>query len=253
MLSARRRSRDAQEFLRLAYHDRVRADRVDTMKLLIAEDSPRLRQSLGEGLRRSGYAVDLVEDGPTALRYALGGEYDAIVLDLMLPGIDGLTVLRRLREAGRKTNVLILSARDHVADRVLGLDTGADDYLVKPFEFGELTARLSALVRRRYDQRSPLVRLGRVELDLALRRVLVDGEELLLTPSELALLAHLALNRGRVVPIGTLEQHLHRSDAVVTRNAIEVQISALRRKLRAVGEGDLVRTRRGFGYFIDAA
>lgn len=222
------------------------------MKLLIAEDSPRLRLSLGEGLRRSGYAVDLVADGVSALRYALGSDYDAIVLDLMLPELDGLSVLRQLRASGRKTNVLILSARDQVQDRVRGLDLGADDYLIKPFDFDELLARLSALVRRRYDQRDPVLRLGGIELDLALHRAVRDGIEIPLTPSELALLEYLVLNRGRVVSVTSLEEHLYGSDTAVTRNAMEVQISSLRKKLRAAGEPELVQTRRGFGYFVDA-
>ncbi len=221
------------------------------MKLLIVEDSERLRKSLGEGLRRCGFAVDLVGDGEAGLRFALAMEYDVIVLDLMLPKLDGLTVLERLREADRNTNVLILSAKDRVQDRINGLELGADDYLIKPFAFDELLARLKALVRRGYDRRNPVIRLGRLELNTALHRVLCDATEVPLTPHELALFEHLALNRGRVLSPQTLEDHLYDSECTVSRNAIEVHISALRKKLRVAGVAELIKTRRGFGYYIE--
>lgn len=223
----------------------------NVMKLLLVEDSPRLRKALQAGLRHSGFAVDCAADGKSGLHFALTVDYDVMVLDLMLPELDGLTVLRELREAGRNHPVLILSARDQVADRVRGLELGADDYLNKPFAFDELTARLNALVRRRYDRRNPVLRLGGIELDTALHRVRCAGAELRLTPNELALLELLALRRGRVVSLASLEDHLYSSDTSVTPNAIEAHVSALRRKLRAVGEPELIQTRRGFGYCIE--
>ncbi|MCP5424925.1 MAG: response regulator transcription factor [Gammaproteobacteria bacterium] len=221
------------------------------MKLLIVEDSERLRKSLSEGLRRMGFAVDPVGDGETGLRFALAVDYDVIILDLMLPRLDGLTVLQRLREHGKNTHVLILSAKDQVQDRIRGLEWGADDYLVKPFSFDELLARLKALVRRCYQHHNPIIQLGCIELNTALHRAVSGDGEVPLTPNELALLEYLALNRGRVVSQRSLEDHLYDSDTVVTRNAIEAHISSLRKKLRAVGEAQLIKTRRGFGYYIE--
>ena len=223
------------------------------MKVLVIEDSERLRKSLGEGLRRSGFAVDMADDGEAGLRFALATEYDAIVLDLMLPKLDGLSVLQHLRDRGRNTNVLILSAKDQVQDRIRGLKLGADDYLIKPFAFEELLARLQALVRRRYENRSPVVQLGGIELNTALHQVSYQGREILLTPYELALLEYLAFNRGRVASVKTLEDHLYDSNALVSSNAIEAHISGLRRKLREVGEPEIIKTRRGFGYYIEPA
>ena len=221
------------------------------MRLLLVEDSTRLRKSLDEGLRRSGFAVDSVADGKTGLAYGLNADYDIMVLDLMLPEMDGLTVLQHLREAGRNFPVLILSARDQVSDRVRGLELGADDYLVKPFAFDELHARLQALIRRRYEQRNPVLLLGTITLNTALHSVSCAALELALTPNETALFELLALRRGRVVPLSSLADHLYAADVAVTPNAIEAHISALRRKLRAVGEPDLIKTRRGFGYCIE--
>lgn len=221
------------------------------MKLLVIEDSQRLRKSLDEGLRRTGFAVDLAADGESGARFALGTDYDVIVLDLMLPKLDGLSVLQTLRDHNRQTPVLILSARDQVQDRIRGLELGADDYLVKPFAFDELHARLQALVRRRYESRNPLIQLGPIELNTALHRLCCDGVEIKLTPHELALLEYLALNRGRVITLQSLEDRLYASDAAVSSNAIEAHVSSLRRKLRAASGMDLIKTRRGFGYYIE--
>ena len=221
------------------------------MRLLLVEDSMRLRKSLGEGLGRSGFAVDSVADGKTGLHYALSVDYDVMVLDLMLPELEGLAVLQQLREAGRNFPVLILSARDQVADRIRGLELGADDYLIKPFVFDELHARLQALIRRRYEQRNPILKLGTITLNTALHSVNCAAIDLALTPNETALFEFLALRRGRVVSLTSLADHLYAGDVNVTPNAIEAHVSALRRKLRAVGEPDLIKTRRGFGYCIE--
>lgn len=223
------------------------------MKILLVDDSERLLRSIYEGLRRSGYAVDKAKDGEAALDCALAVEYDAIVLDLMLPKLDGLEVLQAIRDYGVNTNVLILSAKSEVRYRVQSFELGADDYLVKPFAFEELVARLRALVRRRYDQRSPLIRINGIELNLAQHRVSKGNKELPLTPNELRLLEILALNRGRVMSQDRLQDHLCSSDQMLTRNAVEAHISALRKKLRDEGEPDVVKTRRGFGYYIDVA
>ncbi|MFO1352724.1 MAG: response regulator transcription factor [Gammaproteobacteria bacterium] len=222
------------------------------MKLLIVEDSERLRNSLSVGLRRSGFAVDLAADGEAGLRFAVGADYDALILDLLLPRMDGLTLLRKLRGQGKNTNVLILSAKDQVQDRIDGLQLGADDYLIKPFSFDELRARLDALIRRRYQHRNPIIQLGCIELDTTLRQACSPDGELPLTRHEFALLEYLARNRGRVLTMRNLEDHLYDSETLVSSNAIEVHISSLRRKLRSAGEDDLIKTRRGFGYYIDA-
>jgi two-component system copper resistance phosphate regulon response regulator CusR len=222
------------------------------MKILVVEDSQRLRESLSEGLTRSGFAVDAVADGQSALNYAAAAQYDALVLDLMLPVRDGLSVLNELRSTGCTSRVLILSARDQLQDRVHGLELGADDYLVKPFAFDELVARLKALVRREYQQPNPLINLGEVELNTALHSVRVGGSEVQLTPHEVSLLEALALNRGKVLSVQSLEDRLYNFSSPVTHNTIEVHISKLRKKLREQGVSDVVKTRRGFGYFIEA-
>ena len=220
------------------------------MKVLVIEDSERLLRSLRVGLERSGFAVDAVDDGHQGLAYATHGHYDAVVLDLMLPGIDGLTVLRRLRESGSDVHVLILTARDGVAERIEGLQRGADDYLTKPFEFDELVARLHALVRRRYGRKDPVCTIGSLSVDLARRRVRDDSAEISLTPAEFNLLAFLLARRGRVTSKGEILDHLYAGDAAGSPNAIEVFVHQLRRKLRAAGHGDVIETRRGHGYLV---
>jgi DNA-binding response OmpR family regulator len=221
------------------------------MKVLLIEDSQRLLRSLGQGLKKIGYAVDAAADGEEGLALAETYEYHVIVLDLMLPGVPGLEVLRRLRARGGGAHVLILSARDRVEDRVKGLQLGADDYLVKPFAFEELCARIQALVRRRHQAKNPVIRLGALEIDASRRRVSRDGEALHLTPSEYALLELLAYQRGRVFSKEQLVEHLHRSDADVSSNVIEVLVSGLRKKIHAHGEPPILRTRRGFGYLVE--
>lgn len=221
------------------------------MKILLIEDSERLLRSLGKGLRASGFAVDTVADGLDGLDLATIGDYDAIILDLMLPGLDGLGVLKRLRAAGRHTPVLILSARDQLDDRVNGLDVGADDYLVKPFEFDELVARLRALVRRRAGAPNPEVTLGPVVINTARKIVTRDGEAVALTRSEYVVLEYLSLNRGRVISKRTLLDHLHDRDRVTGTNLIEVIVHNVRRKLGATKDAPVIRTRRGHGYLID--
>lgn len=221
------------------------------MKLLIVEDSRRLRSSLAQGLGRLGYAVDVAEEGQTALRYIAGGSYDVIVLDIMLPKLDGLSVLKQIRSRNNKAHVLILSAKDQVQDRVTGLESGADDYLVKPFSFDELHARICALVRRSYASKNPVIKLGPYEFNTALKELRRSGELIKLTPHELSLFEYLLMSRGRVVSYRQLESGLYDSDAEVSRNAIEAHVSSLRRKLGAFADDEIVKTRRGFGYYIE--
>jgi two-component system OmpR family response regulator len=221
------------------------------MKLLIIEDSQHLLRSLGTGLRKLGYAVDLVADGAEGLDYARLNDYDAIVLDLMLPTMDGLTVLQRLRALGKPTHILILSAKDRVEDRVRGLRLGADDYLVKPFSFDELCARIQSLVRRRYAAKNPDLAIGGVILHTAARTVSRDGRAVALTPAEYSIFEHLALRRGRVLSKEQLIDAMHDSDSCPGPNVIEVLVCTLRKKLGGEADNPIIKTRRGHGYCID--
>lgn len=221
------------------------------MKLLIVEDSQRLRSSLTQGLTKLGYAVDAVADGRNALHYISSVEYDVVILDIMLPQLDGLSVLKQMRAQQNKAHVLILSAKDQTQDRIDGLRLGADDYLVKPFSFDELQARIGALLRRSYNHKNPLVQLGALEFNTALKVLSHAGEPISLTPHELSIFEYLLMNRGRIVEYEQLEGRLYDSNASVSRNAIEAHVSSLRRKLKCHGMQDVVRTRRGFGYYIE--
>ena len=183
------------------------------MRVLVVEDNELLRDSLLQGLREAGFSVDVAADGQDGLWLAETGDYDVIVLDLMLPGIDGLTLLSSLREKQKDTHVLILTARDTVEDRVTGLNLGADDYLVKPFSFQELLARVQALVRRRYQQKSPTIQLGDIEVDTTRKQVTRRGVLIDLTPREYALLEYLAFRTGEVVSarrFGSISTNLSR-------------------------------------------
>ncbi len=221
------------------------------MKVLVIEDSTRLLRSLERGLKKMGFAVDTAQDGELGLSLAETFDYDVIVLDLMLPKLPGLEVLRRLRAAKRGVHVLILSAKDRVDDRKEGLQLGADDYLVKPFSFDELCARLKALVRRAFESKTPVLEVGSIELDTVRQRVSRAGEAINLTPNEYALFEYLVLSGGRVSSQSQLQEHLHPSDTEVSSNVIEVLVSGLRKKIHTEGEPPIVRTRRGFGYYVD--
>jgi DNA-binding response OmpR family regulator len=223
------------------------------MRLLLIEDSVRLRSTLAKGLGRMGYAIDAAGDGREGLWLATENDYDVIVLDLMLPALDGWTVLRALREQGRATHVLILSAKDLVEDRIQGLSLGADDYLVKPFSFDELCARLQALVRRSYQAKNPRIRVGALEMDTAARRVAYAGREVRLTPREYSVLELLVLRAGEVVSRQVLWEHLYSFDANAASNVVDVMVCSLRRKLDPRSPQGLIKTRRGEGYVIDGA
>lgn len=186
--------------------------------------------------------------GDEGLQLALSHPYDVIVLDLMLPVVDGFEILRRLRAEGRPSHVLILTARDAVGDRVKGLDLGGDDYLVKPFAMDELLARVRALLRRAYDKKDPMVSVGHVEIDMARHAVRVDGEAVELTAREYALLEYLALRRDQVVSRTDIWNHLYDEHATAASNVVDVYIGYLRRKLHRPGFADLIVTRRGEGY-----
>jgi len=222
------------------------------VRLLVVEDSARLRESLADGLSAAGYAVDAAKDGREGLACARAVEYDAIVLDVMLPEMDGLSLLQRLRETGRDTPVLMLTARDRVEHRVEGLRAGADDYLVKPFAFEELLARLEALCRRSCGRAANEVRIGDLRLDLAGRVFSVGPERLDLAPREYAVLELLVLNAGRVLSRAEIEEHVYDAERQVWSNAVDSAVAAIRRKLGESGLRDVVRTRRGIGYCVEA-
>ncbi len=217
------------------------------MRILVAEDETDLASALARALADEGFAVDVSADGEDALFRATEIAYDAIVLDLMLPGRSGWEVLETLRAAGRRTPVLILTARDAVPDRVRGLNLGADDYLTKPFALEELVARLRAIARRTTGHASPEILIGEVRLDMAARRVYRAGDEVEVTAREYGILELLARQRGEVVSRLAISEHLYNEDSELASNAIDVHVASLRRKLG----GDLIRTRRGLGYLID--
>jgi two-component system response regulator QseB len=222
-----------------------------SMRVLLVEDSERLRQALVPLLGAAGHAVDIAADGIEALAYLERYDYAVVVLDLMLPRLDGLEVLRTMRARGNRARVLVLSARDQVQDRVAALDRGADDYLVKPFSSDELLARMSALLRRSLEQPEPELRAGRLVLDPRRRVVQVEGASLGLSPKEFALLECLLRERGRVLSRAQLFEHVYSGHSESSDKVIEVLMSTLRAKLGEFGVGELVQTRRGFGYVIE--
>lgn len=221
------------------------------MKVLIVEDSDRLRKALGEGLKRSGFVVDLAENGAVGLSYASCTEYDVIVLDIMMPKLDGFSMLNELHARRIPAKVLILSAKEEIDDRVKGLETGADDYLVKPFAFEELVARIKTLARRHLVSEGPVMDAGALSVDTIRRRVTANGKEMALTPSEYNLIENLILRRGKVVSKHQLRELLSCADSESMSNTVEVLVSNVRKKMREAGVDELIKTKRGFGYYID--
>lgn len=219
------------------------------MKLLLVEDDALLHRSLLQGLHEAGYVVDSARDGEEASHFLRTGEYDGAVLDWMLPKISGLEVLRRHRASGGSTPVLVLTARDAASDTVEALDAGADDYLVKPFEFAVLLARLRSLVRRKYQKSASSIHISDLEVDLARREVRRSGELIALTPREFSLLELLALNSDRVVSRREIWSRLYDEDSEGVSNTVDVYVSYLRRKIDR-GRTPLIETRRGQGYML---
>jgi len=216
------------------------------MRLLIVEDEPDLLSSLAQALREEGYAVDTAADGEEGFYKAESWDYDAIILDVMLPRLDGWGVLQKLRRT-KKTPVLMLTARDQTRDRVRGLDTGADDYLIKPFDLSELLARVRALIRRSAGQTRNVIDLGDVTLDTAGRLVSQHGVPVILTAREYALVEYLALHRGEVISRTALYEHLFDEDDSTLSNLLDVHVSNIRKKLGP----DFITTRRGHGYCVE--
>ncbi len=220
------------------------------MRLLLIEDYLPLVRSVSQGLREAGYAVDAASDGEAGLDCAEATSYDAVILDLMLPKLDGLTVLSRLRGLGQATPVLILTARDGIDDRVKGLDLGADDYLVKPFAFAELLARVRAIIRRRYQSPASTIHVGDLEIDTAARTVRRGGTAIVLSAREYALLEYLAARRGQVVSRTEIWDHVYDFASEPSSNVVDVYIGYLRKKIEQDHDPKLIHTRRGQGYVL---
>lgn len=222
------------------------------MKILVVEDENKMGDYLRQGLDEAGFVVDLVRDGVDGLHQALHQEYDLIVLDVMLPKMDGWQVLRSIRKAGKELPMLFLTARDHVDDRVKGLESGADDYLVKPFAFSELLARVRTLLRRGAKNRGPeILRVADLELDLVRRRVTRDGTRIELTAKEFALLELLLRRQGEVLPRSLIASQVWDMNFDSDTNVIDVAIRRLRAKVDDGFEAKLIQTVRGMGYVID--
>ncbi|HEY0458671.1 MAG TPA: response regulator transcription factor [Pyrinomonadaceae bacterium] len=221
------------------------------MRVLLVEDDIRISNFVTKGLRENAYAVDTVSDGVDGLFQVSINDYDLIILDVMLPRKNGFEICRELREKNIKTPVLMLTARDGVEDKITGLDSGADDYLTKPFAFDELLARLRALLRRNTEIRPPKIVIGDLEVDTTAQRVWRGGVEISLTVKEYALLEYLARERGRVVGRGEIAEHVWDENFDTFSNLIEVYIKRLRSKIDDRSAVPLIHTRRGAGYILD--
>lgn len=222
------------------------------MRILLVEDEPGIANFVRQGLTEAGYAVDLAWDGREGLAYAQAADYDALVLDIMLPKMNGLELLRELRRQGDKTPALMLTARDTVEDRVTGLDAGADDYLVKPFAFPELLARVRALLRRPPLQVGTTLQVGDLQMDTAKREVSRAGRSVDLSPREYAVLEYLMRHPGQVLTRNQIAEHVWNFDFYNESNVVDVYIGYLRRKIDQDADIPLIHTIRGVGYRMDA-
>jgi heavy metal response regulator len=225
-----------------------KANQGDTMRVLVVEDEPSIAQFVRQGLSEAGYAVDVAGDGEEGLDYALAAEYDVLVLDILLPRMDGLQLVRELRERNLRTPVLLLTARDTVDDRVQGLDSGADDYLVKPFAFPELLARIRALLRRPSLQADIVLRVGDLEMDASRHEVHRAGRLIEVSPREFALLEYLMRHPNQVLTRTQIGEHVWNFDFYNESNIVDVYIGYLRRKLNQDVDRPLIHTVRGVGY-----
>ncbi|WP_420645881.1 response regulator [Candidatus Leptofilum sp.] len=220
------------------------------MRLLVVEDEPTIANFVRQGLSEAGYAVDVARDGREGLDYALAAEYDVLILDIMLPKLDGIQLLRRLRRNGHKTPALMLTARDTVDHRVEGLDAGADDYLVKPFAFPELLARVRALLRRPPLQTGTVLQIGNLRMDTARHIVEKNGRLIDLSPREYAVLEYLLRHPNQVLSRTQIGEHVWNFDFYNESNVVDVYIGYLRRKIDESGEPSLIHTVRGVGYCL---
>jgi len=223
------------------------------VRLLVAEDHPSLARSMAEGLREEGYEVDMSLDGLDAERNIGSHDYSCVILDLILPGKDGLTLLKEMRQKGNQTPVMCVTARDALDDRVAGLDLGADDYLIKPFAWDELLARVRALIRRERGHPTPKYVIDDLEIDLVSRSVTRGGKQIHLTAREFMLLQYLAQREGQVVSRSEISKHLYGQDDEASSNVVDVYIGYLRNKIDKPYEKKLIHTRRGAGYQMSAS
>jgi len=222
------------------------------MRLLLVEDDPRIAHFVAKGLKEQAYAVDVVANGNDAVYHVEINDYDVVILDVMIPGLDGFATCRAIRSAGKRMAILMLTARDATEDRIRGLDSGADDYLTKPFEFGELLARLRALLRRPSELRAPQIVVGDLVLDTASQTAKRGARSIPLTAKEYALLEFLARNAGRVVGRSEIAEHVWDESFDPFSNLIEVYVNRLRRKIDEGAAKPLLQTRRGSGYMLAA-
>ncbi len=220
------------------------------MRILLVEDEPTIANFIRQGLTEAGYAVDVAKDGQEGLEYAQAAAYDVLVLDIMLPRLDGIQLLRRLRASGHKTPALMLTARDTVDNRVEGLDAGADDYLVKPFAFPELLARVRALLRRPPLQAGTVLQIGTLYMDTARHVVERNGRLIDLSPREYAILEYLMRHPNQVLSRTQIGEHVWNFDFYNESNVVDVYIGYLRRKVDRPGELPLIHTVRGVGYCL---
>lgn len=220
------------------------------MRILLAEDERDLNRIITKKLEREGYSVDSCHDGEEAIDYLMAADYDGAILDIMMPKADGFQVLETLRKSGKATPVLFLTARDSVVDRVKGLDSGANDYLVKPFAFEELMARIRAMTRKAFGQATNLLKAGDLTMDLAAHRVTRAGEDITLSAREYALLEYMMHNKGVVLSRETIEDHIWNFDYEGGTNVVDVYIRYLRKKIDDGHEKKLIHTVRGSGYVL---
>jgi len=223
------------------------------MRILVIEDDADLAQFIGKGLKEERYAVDLASDGEEGLELAMGVPYDLLIVDIMLPKLDGLTVCRRLRAAGNNVPVLLMTARNTVEDKVSGFDTGADQYLTKPFAFAELLARIRNLLRRGSPQEATHLKVADLKLDLVSHRVWRAGKEIVLTNKEFALLEYLLRNRNRVLTRTSIIDHVWGLSHDPMTNIVDVHVRALRSKIDRNAPSSLITTVRGVGYMLEAS
>ncbi len=223
------------------------------MRILVVEDDRKVARFLQKGLREERYAVDVAADGETGAHWAQVNEYDAIVLDIMLPVKDGITVCREIRQNGILTPIIMLTAKDTLDDRVHGLDAGADDYLTKPFAFEELLARIRALLRRNQKYKTPTLKIADLEVDPATRKVTRGGHAIVLTGKEYALLEYLMRNAGRELSETMITEHVWDMNFDPRTNVVDVYIHHLRQKIDRDFEGKLIHTVRGVGYVLKEA
>jgi len=221
------------------------------LRILLIEDSKKLTTYISKALRNAGYAVDIAGDGEEGLYLAENINYDVLILDLMLPKLDGLSILTTLRKNGSKLHILVLTAKDTVEDRVKGLQTGADDYLVKPFAMEELVARVQVLGRRSHNIKSPVIKIGSLVINTSDRTIKRVGKIIDLPPREYALLEYLALNQNRVVSRTEIEEHIYNDEIEIMSNVVNSAISSIRKKINIPGTTPVIETKRGMGYIIN--